>query len=357
MALYDFWFLLIAVLWSGYFLLEGFDFGVGILLPFISRDEVDRRVVINTIGPVWDGNEVWLLTAGGAMFAAFPGWYASLFSGFYLALLVILVALIVRGVAFEYRGKHPDLRWRRAWDAAIFFGSALPALLWGVAFANIVRGVPLNAAHNFTGNFFTLLNPYALLGGIVTLSLFTLHGAVFLALKTTDEMRTRANSFVRRVAPVAVVAAAAFLLWTEISYGKAASAVVAAVAAVCLVAGVALSLRGREGWAFALNGAAIVGAVAALFIALHPNVLPSTTDPAGTLTVVNASSTHYTLTVMSWVAVIFTPVVLAYQTWTYWVFRKRIGRADIPAGVAALIAPAPRLDAPRGTLASGDSAL
>ncbi len=162
MALYDFWFFLIAVLWSGYFLLEGFDFGVGILLPFISRDEVDRRVVINTIGPVWDGNEVWLLTAGGAMFAAFPGWYASLFSGFYLALLVILVALIVRGVAFEYRGKHPDVRWRRAWDGAIFFGSALPALLWGVAFANIVRGVPLNAAHNFTGNFFTLLNPYCI---------------------------------------------------------------------------------------------------------------------------------------------------------------------------------------------------
>ena len=165
-------------LWSGYFLLEGFDFGVGILLPFVSQDEVDRRVVINTIGPVWDGNEVWLLTAGGAMFAAFPGWYASLFSGFYLALLVILVALIVRGVAFEYRGKHPDLRWRPAWDGAIFFGSALPALLWGVAFANIVRGVPLNAAHNFTGNFFTLLNPYSLLGGIVTLSLFTLHGSV-----------------------------------------------------------------------------------------------------------------------------------------------------------------------------------
>ena len=357
MALYDFWFLLIAVLWSGYFLLEGFDFGVGILLPFISRDEVDRRVVINTIGPVWDGNEVWLLTAGGAMFAAFPGWYASLFSGFYLALLVILVALIVRGVAFEYRGKHPDLRWRRAWDGAIFFGSALPALLWGVAFANIVRGVPLNAAHNFTGNFFTLLNPYSLLGGVVTLSLFTLHGSVFLALKTTDDMRARANSCVRRVAPVAIVAAAAFLLWTEISYGKAASAVVAAVAAVCLVAGVALSLRGREGWAFALNGAAIVAAVAALFIALHPNVLPSTTDPAGTLTVVNASSTHYTLTVMSWVAVIFTPVVLAYQTWTYWVFRKRIGRADIPAGVAAVIAPAPRLDVPRGPLASGDPAV
>jgi len=341
MALYDFWFLLIAVLWSGYFFLEGFDFGVGVLLPFVSRDEVDRRVVINTIGPIWDGNEVWLLTAGGAMFAAFPGWYATLFSGFYLALLFILVALIVRGVAFEYRGKHPDARWRAAWDKAIFFGSAVPALLWGVAFANIVRGVPLNAAHNFTGNLFTLLNPYALLGGVVTLSLFTLHGAVFLALKTTGDVRARANVVVRMVAPLAVVAAASFLVWTESSYGKTSSAIVAVVAAVSLVSAIVLSLKGREGWAFALNGVAIVGAVAALFIALHPYVLRSTTDPAGTLTVVNASSTHYTLTVMTWVAVIFTPVVLVYQTWTYWVFRKRIGRADIPAGIRAVISGAP----------------
>jgi cytochrome d ubiquinol oxidase subunit II len=331
MHLYDFWFLLIAVLWSGYFLLEGFDFGVGVLLPFVSRDEIDRRVVINTIGPVWDGNEVWLLTAGGAMFAAFPGWYASLFSGFYLALLIILVALIVRGVAFEYRGKHPDVRWKAAWDKAIFWGSAVPALLWGVAFANIVRGVPLNAHHDYTGNLFTLLNPYALLGGVVTLTLFTLHGGVFLALKASGEVRDRANATVRRVAPVTIVAAAAFLLWTELAYGKASSAIVAAVAAIALLVGVAMSLRGSEGWAFVFNGVAIVGAVAALFIALHPDVLPSTTDVAGTLTVANASSTHYTLTVMSWVAVIFTPLVLAYQGWTYWVFRKRIGRSDIPA--------------------------
>jgi len=356
-TLYNFWFVLIAVLWSGYFFLEGFDFGVGILLPFVSRDEIDRRVVINTIGPVWDGNEVWLLTAGGAMFAAFPGWYASLFSGFYLALLAILVALIVRGVAFEYRGKHPNVRWKGAWDKAIFFGSAVPALLWGVAFGNIVRGVPLNSAHNFTGNFFTLLNPYALLGGVVTFSLFTLHGAVFLALKTTGDTRIRANLCVRRVGPVAVVAAGTFLLWTEASYGKASSAIVAAVAAVSLIAGLALSLRGSEGWAFALNGLAIVGAVAALFVALHPNVLPSTTDPAGTLNVVNASSTHYTLTVMSWVAVIFTPVVLAYQTWTYWVFRRRIGRADIPAGVRAIVGPLRGEDSAPVKLANGDATL
>ncbi len=218
----------------------------------------------------------------------------------------------------------------------------MPALLWGVAFANIVRGVPLNAAHDYTGNFFTLLNPYALLGGVTTLSLFTLHGAVFLALKTTGDLRASANRAVQRVAPVAVVAAASFLLWTEISYGKASSAVVAALAAGALLAAVALSLRGREGWAFAFNGTAIVAAVAALFIALYPNVLPSTSVAAGTLTVTNASSTGYTLAVMSWVALIFTPVVLAYQAWTYWVFRKRLGRGDIPGHAPATdIEPAP----------------
>ncbi len=177
------WFGLIAVLWIGYFILEGFDFGVGTLLPFLSRDDTDRRVIINTIGPVWDGNEVWLLVAGGATFAAFPGWYATLFSGFYLALFLILVALIVRGVAFEYRGKHDAPRWRAWWDRAIFLGSALPALLWGVGFANIVQGVPINRAGEYTGNFFTLLNPYALFGGLTSLALFTLHGAVFLSIR------------------------------------------------------------------------------------------------------------------------------------------------------------------------------
>ncbi len=330
MQLHDFWFLLIAVLWAGYFLLEGFDFGVGILLPFVGRDEIDRRVAINTIGPVWDGNEVWLLTAGGATFAAFPGWYATLFSGFYLPLLLILVALIVRGVAFEYRGKHPHVRWKSIWDAAIFWGSVVPALLWGVAFANIIRGVPLNADHNYTGNLFTLLNPYGLLGGLTTLSLFTLHGAFFLGLKTSGEVRDRAVRLQKLIAPVAVVAAAGFLLWTEISYGKASSAVVAAIAALALVGAVVMGLRNRDGWAFSLNGAALVAAVAALFVALYPNVMPSSTDAAGTLTVGNASSTHYTLMVMSWVAILFTPIVLAYQGWTYWVFRKRVTRADIP---------------------------
>jgi len=203
MNLATFWFILIAILWAGYFVLEGFDFGVGILLPFLGRDDTERRVLVNTIGPVWDGNEVWLLTAGGATFAAFPLWYASLFSGFYLALLIILVALIVRGVCFEFRSKVDSPRWRGNWDRAIFAGSAVPALLWGVAFANIVRGVPLNAQHVYTGNLLTLLNWYGLLGGLVTLSLFTLHGAIFLGLRTTGELRRRA----RRAAVLAALAA------------------------------------------------------------------------------------------------------------------------------------------------------
>src|ERR1700750_849822 len=204
MALTDIWFVLIAVLWTGYFVLEGFDFGVGMLLPLVGRTDNDRRVAINTIGPIWDGNEVWLLVAGGATFAAFPHWYASLFSGFYLALLLILVALIVRGVAFEFRGKIDSARWRRNWDIAIVFGSAVPALLWGVAFGNIVAGVPLDADHEYTGTLFTLLNPYGLLGGLATLTLFAFHGAVFLTLKTTGPVRERAGELAR-LAGVAVV--------------------------------------------------------------------------------------------------------------------------------------------------------
>jgi cytochrome d ubiquinol oxidase subunit II len=330
-TLNDVWFLLIAVLWTGYFLLEGFDFGVGMLLPVLGRDEPRRRVMINTIGPVWDGNEVWLLVAGGATFAAFPEWYATLFSGFYLALLVILVALIVRGLAFEYRGKVDSDRWRRNWDLAIIVGSAVPALLWGVAFGNIVRGVPLDPQHHFTGDFFTLLNPYALLGGLTTLSLFATHGAVFTALKTTGDIRADARRLAGRLGIGTVVLAAAFLVWTQVSHGDAVTAATAAVAALALVAGLLANARGREGWAFLGMALTIVAATATLFLALYPNVLPSLPDPANSLTVTNAASTPYTLKIMTWVAVVFTPIVLLYQGWTYWVFRKRIGVGQIPA--------------------------
>ncbi|GLY08339.1 cytochrome d ubiquinol oxidase subunit II [Actinoplanes sp. NBRC 101535] len=331
MDLTTFWFLLIGVLWAGYFLLEGFDFGVGILLPVLGRDDRSRRLAINTIGPVWDGNEVWLIVAGGATFAAFPEWYATLFSGFFLPLLLILVALIVRGVAFEYRGKRDGAVWRKRWDTAIFWSSLIPAILWGVAFGNIVRGVPLDANHEYVGGFFNLLNPYALLGGLTTLALFTLHGAVFLALKTDGPMREQAGALAAKLAVAAVPVAAAFLIWTGIASGDVWGIAVSVPAALALVTAVVLTRVRREGWAFTATAATIVLATAALFVTLFPNVMPSTLDAANSLTTTNASSTPYTLTVMTWVAVCFTPLVLIYQSWTYWVFRKRLKLSDIPA--------------------------
>ena len=336
MQLTDVWFGIIAVLWIGYFFLEGFDFGVGILLPVLAHDETDRRVVINTIGPVWDGNEVWLLVAGGATFAAFPEWYATLFSGFYLALLLILLALIARGVAFEYRGKVDSDRWRAGWDQAIFWGSALPALLWGVAFANIVHGVPLDENHEFTGSLLTLLNPYGLLGGLVTLGLFTLHGAHYLALKTEGDIRTRAGELAGRIAPFVVVLGAVFLVWTQMSGGRPLSWALTVATAVALVAAAVANRAGREGWAFTLTGVTLALTVVTLFATLYPDVMPSSTDPANSLNTTNAASTHYILMVMTWVAAVMTPFVVLYQSWTYWVFRQRVSRRHIPVALAVV---------------------
>ncbi|MEV4287927.1 cytochrome d ubiquinol oxidase subunit II [Nonomuraea bangladeshensis] len=317
MELTTVWFLLIAVLWTGYFVLEGFDFGVGILLPFLGGGDGERRTIVKTIGPVWDGNEVWLLVAGGATFAAFPEWYATLFSGFYLPLFLILLALIVRGVALEYRGKSDSTK---GWDRAFFWGSLGPALLWGVAFANMVRGVPLDADHEYTGTLFTLLNPFALLGGLAMLLLCTQHGAVFLALRTTGELRKGAARIATALAPITVAVVLAFLLMARAGVLSWAAVAVAAIGlAVALIA----TLRGRDGWAFTGSALAIAAFVATLFTSMWPNVLPAL-DPANSLTVTNAASSPYTLTVMTWVAAVFTPVVLGYQAWTYWVFRRRL---------------------------------
>ncbi|GGQ72340.1 cytochrome d ubiquinol oxidase subunit II [Streptomyces pilosus] len=329
MELHNVWFVLIAVLWIGYFFLEGFDFGVGILTRLLARDRAEKRVLINTIGPVWDGNEVWLLTAGGATFAAFPEWYATLFSGFYLPLLLILVCLIIRGVAFEYRAKRPEENWQRNWETAIFWTSLLPAFLWGVAFGNIVRGVKIDADFEYVGGLGDLFNPYAVLGGLVTLTLFTFHGAVFTALKTVGEIRERARALAQRVGLVTAVLALVFLLWTQVDKGDGTSLVALAVAVGALVAALLANRAGREGWSFAFSGVTIVAAVAMLFLTLFPNVMPSTLDPAWSLTVTNASSSPYTLKIMTWLAVIATPMVMAYQGWTYWVFRKRIGTQHI----------------------------
>jgi cytochrome d ubiquinol oxidase subunit II len=341
MELVNVWFILIAVLWIGYFVLDGFDLGVGVLLPILGRDDLRRRVMINTIGPVWDGNEVWLLVAGGATFAAFPLWYATMFSGFYLAFFVLLLALILRGVAFEYRSKQDSQSWRDRWDIAIFIGSVIPAFLFGVAFGNVIGGSPIeplpgtdpaNAANfNYAGSFFDLLNPFSITLGLMTLLVFTTHGAIFLALKTSGEVRDSARSLIYKIGPVAAVVAVVALLWAQSFSGRVAITLpMVLVAAVAWLGAIWLTRVGRDGWAFVLSSTTILLAVASLFVGLFPNVMVSSIDSAFNLTVDNASSAVYTLTVMTWVAVVMTPIVVIYQGWTYWVFRKRISTSMIP---------------------------
>jgi cytochrome bd ubiquinol oxidase subunit II len=327
--LQGFWFGLIAVLWAGFLALEGFDFGVGMLLPVVADSEIDRRVALRTIGPVWDGNEVWLLVAGGATFAAFPEWYASVFSGFYLAFVLLLIGLILRGIGIEYRGKAETADGRRWCDRAIVIGSLLPSLLLGVAFADFVRGVKMDSGHNVTGGFFDLLSPYALLGGVVTLTLFLFHGAVFLALRAEGPVAESADRIARRVAPFTGVAAVAFLACTTQVRGGVVSWLLAAVIAVAFLAGVAALYRGRHGLAFTSTALVCLLVPIWVFACLWPDVLPARNTAALSLTVHNASSSEYTLRVMTVVAVIFTPLVLAYQAWTYWVFRARVGVATV----------------------------
>lgn len=329
MDLNTLWFILVAVLFIGFFILEGFDYGVGILLPFLGRSDEERRQVINTIGPVWDGNEVWVITAGGAIFAAFPHWYATLFSGFYLALFLMLAALIARGVSFEFRSKDRHPAWRATWDWAIFFGSLVPALLWGVALGNLLRGVPIDASKTYVGGFFNLLNPYALIAGLATLTAFITHGAIFLELKTAGELRARAMKATKVVGPVSTVFIALFILttylWTDaftrlgINPG-----LVPLVAIGALVAAGGFVHARRMGWAFAMTCLAIAAATITIFMSLFPRVMVSSLNPEWSLTIYNASSTPYTLKVMSIVAVIFVPIVVLYQGWTYWVFRHRV---------------------------------
>lgn len=335
MDLNTLWFFLVAVLYIGFFILEGFDFGVGILLPYLSKDkkaqaqDQKRRVIINTIGPHWDGNEVWLITAGGATFAAFPHWYATLFSGFYLALFLLLMALIVRGVAFEFRSKDIQPRWRALWDWCIFIGSLLSSLLLGVAFGNLARGVPIDAQMNFSGNFFTLLNPYALLAGIASVLVMTLHGATFLSLKTAGELREKAHKAALRLWPAALLAllvtAAATFFYTDILKN---SPIIASIVLVISVAAILLAgfflRQKKEGWSFIMTAVTIAFAVLTVFLIMFPRVMISSTDPANSLTIYNASSSTYTLQVMSVVALIFVPIVLLYQGYSYWVFRKRL---------------------------------
>lgn len=335
MDLNTLWFVLVAVLYVGFFILEGFDFGVGILLPFLSRDKdpgaVDnkRRLMINTIGPHWDGNEVWLITAGGATFAAFPEWYATMFSGFYLALFLLLLALIVRAVAFEYRSKSDDPRWRSLWDWCIFLGSLIPPLLITVALANIVRGVPINADMQFTGNLLTLLNPYALLAGVFVVLVFTLYGATFLALKSRGEIEEKAQKVARRLWVIVVVFMLGFLVATYFAtdiveqLGVNPGVVPLTGVVTILITGYFLRQR-MNGWAFASIAISIAVVVITLFMILYPRVIVSSLNEIWSLDIYNASSSDYTLKVMTVVAIIFIPIVLIYQGWSYWVFRKRL---------------------------------
>ncbi|WP_298873716.1 cytochrome d ubiquinol oxidase subunit II [uncultured Microbacterium sp.] len=340
MDLAQLWFWIVAFLFVGYFVLDGFDFGVGMSIPFLGKDDIARRQIINTIGPVWDLNETWVIVAGAALFASFPEWYATLFSGFYLPLLVILLALIARGVSFEYRHQRDSLRWKRSFDRMIVAGSALPAFLWGVAFANIVQGVPLDADHEYAGTVLTLLNPYGILGGLTTLLLFFTHGVYFVALKTDGQVRADARRLAGRAGLITIALAAVFLGWTIAQATQAplflGVVALSGIAALALIGSWVANSRDREGTAFTLGAVTIVTAVAALFFALFPNVMPSTLAGGASLTIDNASSTDYTLTIMSWAALIFLPLILAYQGWTYWVFRKRVTRARIEK--AALVA-------------------
>lgn len=330
MNLNIFWFLLIVILFIGFFFLEGFDYGVGMLLPFLGKTDTERRTLASTIGPFWDGNEVWLLTAGGAMFAAFPNWYATMFSGFYLALLFMLVALILRGVAFEFRNKDPRPAWHKFWDWMIFLGSALPGLLWGVAIANLIEGVPIDAHMNYVGGFFNLLNPFALLGGLSFVALFLLHGAIFLALKTNGVLLDRAQKAAQRIWFPTVILLALFIgsgyfvtsVFQRLGVNPGIAPIGAGVA--LLVAGWLISEK-HFGWAFMLTGVTIVLSAITIALGLFPNVMISSLNPTWNLTIYNASSSPYTLTVMSIIALTLVPFVLAYQAWNYWIFKKRLG--------------------------------
>jgi len=324
------WFVIVAFFWSGYFLLEGFDFGVGMLLPFLPRNEAERSVMFEAIGPVWDGNETWLVVAGGATFAAFPAWYAGMFSGFYIALLLVLVCLIVRVVSFEWRERSTSPRWRATWMWANTLGSLGASLIWGIGLSALLYGVPLDSNGDFTGTFWDLFHPYTVVAGLAVVAIFAFHGATFLTLKTAGDLCERASHTARRLSLPAAALGTAFLVWTVVvaidrNDKSVFPPILPAVIGIgALVVAVILAGR-RSGWAFAMTALGTVAGVATLFTSLYPRVMVSSPDFGNSLTVSNASSAHYTLAVMSVVALIVTPLILLYQGWTYHVFRHRLG--------------------------------
>jgi cytochrome bd ubiquinol oxidase subunit II len=349
-SLIPFWYIIIAVLWTVFFILEGFDFGVGMLHAVVGTDEAGRRAAINTIGPLWDGNEVWLITAGAAMFAAFPGWYATMFSAYYLALVLLLAALIIRGVAFEYRGKRDAARWRRTWDVSLTVGSFLAPLLIGVALAGLLGGLPINSDQNYTGSFWDLLKPYPLWTGVTLVLLCLLNGATFLCLKTTDDMEQRSWQIARRIAPVTAAFVTGFIIWTHVTAGRAFWLNVVELAGIlAILAALWQVWDHHEGFAFAATAASIACCIIAIFADLYPNVMVSSTNPAYNLTVHNTASGGYSLKIMTVVVIVLLPVVLAYQTWTYYVFRRRVSKAEFEPPAPEAVAgpePAPQPTAP-----------
>jgi cytochrome d ubiquinol oxidase subunit II len=340
MGLQVFWYIVIAFFWTGFFILEGFDLGVGVLHMVVGKTDIERRVAINSIGPFWDGNEVWLIVAGASMFAAFPDWYATMFSALYLALMLVLLALIFRGVSFEYRGKVNSPRWRATWSWTLTIGSALLPVLLGIALGDLIHGLPINQNGDYTGSFLDLLTPYGIWVGITLLALTLAHGAMYLSLKTTGPVKERAERLAGPLSWVAVLAVLGFAIWTLVQSGRGVLPSPLQVAAVLLVVGAAWSVHDRHpAWGFACTTAAMAATVASIFVTLYPNVMVSSTNAAYNLTVKNASSSHYALVTMTVVAVIFTPLVIAYQGWSYHVFRARIkappAEAPAPAPAAA----------------------
>ena len=353
MDLNIFWFWTVGFLFIGYFVLDGFDFGVGISLPFIGKDDTDRRILINTIGPIWDLNETWVIVAGACLFAAFPEWYGTIFAGAYLALFVILVALIVRGVSFEYRHQGKGVEWTRWFDWMIFWGSAIPALLWGAAFANIVRGMPMEQMtaggisttgdlafnFNYTGTFFDLLNPYALLGGLTTLALFFYHGLVFITRKTDGELQQRAKKLATTVGVAVAVLAIAFLGWTVVAYFSVPTLILCLVAVLAFVASWVFNLMGKDGLAFGFGALTVIGAVGGLFSTLFFShggehmLMKNLTEGGLSMTIYNGSASDNTMQIMTWAFLAIMPFVIAYQAWSFWVFRKRLRRVDFEAKV------------------------
>ncbi|AGB23322.1 cytochrome d oxidase cyd, subunit II [Mycobacterium sp. JS623] len=339
MGLQELWFFIIAALFLGFLVLEGFDFGVGMLIAPLGaagggEPETRRRAVLNTIGPVWDANEVWLITAGASMFAAFPNWYATMFSALYLPLLAILFAMILRIVGIEWRGKIDDPVWRARADAGIAIGSWVPAILWGVAFAILLRGLPIGADHRVDLSIGDVLNAYTLLGGLATASLFAFYGAVFIALKTAGPVHDDAFRFARVLSGPVIVLAGGFGLWTQLAHGKAWTWLPLAVAVGALLIAAALVwARRHEGWAFVSMVVVIVAVAVLVFGSMYPNLLPSTLNPQWSVTIYNGSSTAYTLKIMSWASLTLLPLVMICQGWTYWVFRRRMTADAIPASI------------------------